>query len=181
MKTISKEELRELYYKDFPLWAEINYELLKEKAYELVDWENLLEEIWDMGRKHLDSGISQLAVILEHLYKWDNFRNLAGGEGAGHGWIRSIENARSRLRAHFKKYPSLRHKLPQEIESAWIDAVAELEIWLRDNNYNPEEFHLPEECPYTYEEAMTRDLRKEIGNFANEQALLKEPSAEVQK
>ena len=78
MKTISKEELRELYYKDFPLWAEINYELLKEKAYELVDWENLLEEIWDMGRRHLDSGISLLAVILEHLYKWDNFRNLAG-------------------------------------------------------------------------------------------------------
>ncbi len=162
MRTISKEELKELYHKDFPLWAEINYELLKEKAYELVDWENLLEEIWDMGRKHLDSGISQLAVILEHLYKWDNFKKLAGGETAGRGWIKSMENARSRLRALFKRYPSLRHRLPEEISNAWIEAVSSLEIWLRDKDYDPEEFHIPEECPYTYEEAMTKNLRKEL-------------------
>ena len=30
MRTISKEELKELYDKDFPLWVEINLELLKE-------------------------------------------------------------------------------------------------------------------------------------------------------
>ncbi|MCX7989918.1 MAG: DUF29 domain-containing protein, partial [Aquificaceae bacterium] len=79
MKTVSREELRELYEKDFPLWAEINYELLKERAYELVDWENLLEEVRDMAQRHLDACISYLAVILEHLYKWDNFKRLAGG------------------------------------------------------------------------------------------------------
>jgi len=55
MRTISKEELKELYDKDFPLWVEINLELLKEKAYDLVDWENLLEEIEDMGLRHLES------------------------------------------------------------------------------------------------------------------------------
>ena len=33
-RTISKEELKELYEKDFPLWVEINLELLKEKAYD---------------------------------------------------------------------------------------------------------------------------------------------------
>ncbi len=168
MKTISKEELRELYYKDFPLWVEINYELLKEKAYELVDWENLLEEIWDMGRKHLDSGISHLAVILEHLYKWDNFRNLAGGEGAGIGWIKSIENARDEIHTLFERFPSLRKKLPEEMEDAWREARKELRKWLRDNDLEPEDFQFPQKCPYTYEEAMTRDLRKEIGNFANE-------------
>ena len=48
MRTISKEELKELYDKDFPLWVEINLDLLREKAYDLVDWENLLEEIEDM-------------------------------------------------------------------------------------------------------------------------------------
>ena len=76
MRTISKEELKELYDKDFPLWVEINLELLKEKAYDLVDWENLLEEIEDMGLRHLESCTNLLAVILEHLYKWDNFRKL---------------------------------------------------------------------------------------------------------
>ena len=68
MRTISKEELKELYDKDFPLWVEKNLELLREKAYDLVDWEKLLEEIEDIGLRHLESCISYLAVILEHLY-----------------------------------------------------------------------------------------------------------------
>ena len=53
MRTISKEELKELYHKDFPLWAKINLDLLKEKAYDLADWENLLEEIEDTARSDL--------------------------------------------------------------------------------------------------------------------------------
>ncbi len=65
MRTVSKEELKELYDKDFPLWVEINLELLKEKAYDLVDWENLLEEIEDMGLRHLESCISYLDNDIE--------------------------------------------------------------------------------------------------------------------
>ncbi|MCY0867107.1 MAG: DUF29 family protein [Aquificota bacterium] len=53
MRTISKEELKELYHKDFTLWAKINLDLLKEKAYDLADWENLLEEIEDTARSDL--------------------------------------------------------------------------------------------------------------------------------
>ncbi|MEN3033946.1 MAG: DUF29 family protein [Aquificaceae bacterium] len=52
-----------------------------------MDWENLIEEIEDLARKHLDSALSYLAVILEHLYKLDHFRGLAGGETAGSGWV----------------------------------------------------------------------------------------------
>ena len=164
MRTISKEELKELYDKDFPLWAEINLELLKEKAYDLVDWENLLEEIEDMARSDLKTCISYLAIILEHLYKWDNFRHLtkAGKERGGLSWIRSIENARKDILAMFKKYPSLAGKLPKEIDKAWIDAVRGIERWLEDLEKDPEEYNIPEECPYTYEEAMTRNLKKEL-------------------
>ncbi|MFN3870434.1 MAG: hypothetical protein ACK4MW_02985 [Aquificaceae bacterium] len=73
--------------KDFPLWVEINLELLKGKAYDLVDWENLL------------------AVILEHLCKWDNFRGLtrAGEERDSMGWIKSVENSRRHTRTLRKK------------------------------------------------------------------------------
>ncbi len=162
MKTISKEELKELYDKDFPLWAEINLELLREKAYDLVDWENLLEEIEDMARSDLKACISYLAVILEHLYKWDNFKSLAGGETAGMSWIKSINNARRKILAMLDVYPSLRNKLPNEVGTAWKFARRELEGWLEDNKLNPEDFSISEECPYTYETAMTRDLRKEL-------------------
>ncbi len=163
VRTISKEELKELYDKDFPLWVEINLELLRKKTYHLVDWENLLEEIEDMGLRHLESCISYLAVILEHLYKWDNFRHLTHGkEKGGMGWIKSVENSRRRIKALFKVYPSLKKKLPEEIQKAWVLAIPEIIIWAEDNKINLSEKDIPEECPYTYEEAMTRDLRKEI-------------------
>ncbi len=162
MRTISVEELKRLYHEDFPLWAEINHQLLKEKAYELVDWENLLEEIEDMAQKHLDSCISQLARILEHLYKWDNFRRLSGGEKAGMGWIKSVESARLEILAMLDVYPSLRNRLPLEIEKAWKFARRRIQKWLIFNDHNPEDFPIPEDCPYTFETAMNRDLRREL-------------------
>ncbi|MEJ5339236.1 MAG: DUF29 domain-containing protein [Aquificaceae bacterium] len=164
MKTISKEELRELYEKDFPLWAQINLELLKEKAFELVDWENLLEEIEDMAQKHLDSCISQLARILEHMYKWDHFRELAGGQTAGKGWIKSVENARDEIETILEEYPSLKKKIPQEIERAWRRARKNLRVWLRNNDYDPEKFRIPEKCPYTYDMAMNRNIGEVISS-----------------
>jgi len=42
------QKLKELYEKDFLLWLEENLKLLENREYDLVDWENLLEEIRDM-------------------------------------------------------------------------------------------------------------------------------------
>ena len=48
MKTL--ENLKQLYEKDFYQWITENIELLKNKEFDLVDWENLLEEIEDMEK-----------------------------------------------------------------------------------------------------------------------------------
>jgi hypothetical protein len=168
VKKISLEELRELYDKDFPLWAEINLKLLKEKAYEYVDWEHLLEEMEDMARADLREGISHLARILEHLYKWDHFRHFVAEkqgipvENVGYSWIRTVERARSDIEVLLENYPSLRAKLPMELEKAWRYARKEVKEWLIDEGFEPETIKIPEKCPYTYETAMTRNLRKEL-------------------
>jgi hypothetical protein len=52
------KNLKELYEKDFYLWVMENLKLLKNGEYNLVDWENLLEEIEDMARRELKSLIS---------------------------------------------------------------------------------------------------------------------------
>lgn len=156
LKETTRQDLKSLYSKDYPLWVEKNLELLKGRAYHLVDWENLLEEIEEMGQRHLDTCLSYLAVVLEHLYKWDNFKHLIGGSEAGKKWIKSIKNARTGIEAEFKKYPSLKAKLPLEFDKAWVEAVKRLKIWLTDNDYEPEDFNIPENCPYTYQEAMER-------------------------
>ena len=38
---INKEELKKLYDKDFVLWVEENLKLLKDRQFDLVDWEHL--------------------------------------------------------------------------------------------------------------------------------------------
>ncbi|MFZ8785691.1 DUF29 domain-containing protein [Thermocrinis sp.] len=68
------QSIKELCEKDFYLWVQENLKLLKNREYDLVDWENLLEEIEDMGQRHYDAMVSYMAVIMEHLYKWENFR-----------------------------------------------------------------------------------------------------------
>ena len=47
------QSIKELYEKDFYLWVQENLRLLRNKEYDLVDWENLLEEIEDMARREL--------------------------------------------------------------------------------------------------------------------------------
>ena len=106
------QSLKELYEKDFYLWVMENLRLLKNKEYSLVDWENLLEEIEDMARRELRSLISFMAVIMEHLYEWENFRYR---EDVGHSWISSINNARNELDTIFETYPSIRKKISRGV------------------------------------------------------------------
>jgi len=47
---LKAQSLKELYEKDFYLWLLENLKLLKNKEYELLDWEHLQEELEDMGK-----------------------------------------------------------------------------------------------------------------------------------
>jgi hypothetical protein len=155
------QSLKELYEKDFYLWVQENLKLLKNREYDLVDWENLLEEIEDMARRELRSLISLMAVIMEHLYKWENFRESAYMGGS---WKKSIINARSEIKKLFKDVPSLRQKAEQKesLEKAWQYAVINLVGWFEEaenlaKKYFgriPTEKDFPQECPYTFQQVM---------------------------
>jgi Domain of unknown function DUF29. len=88
-------------------------ELLKNKDFDLVDWENVIEELESMGRSELRSVISFMTVILEHLYKYEHFRD---NNTMGNGWIKSILNSRYRLIKIFDKNPSLEKKLKKAFQ-----------------------------------------------------------------
>jgi hypothetical protein len=158
---LKTQNLKELYEKDFYLWVMENLKLLKNKEYELVDWENLLEEIEDMAKRHFESVISYMAVIMEHLYKWENYRESAY---MGSGWKKSILNARKKLIDLFDEIPSLK-RIAQEKESlnkAWRRAVNSLITWFKEEedlaqkyfSRFPTEKDFPQEYPYTFEQIM---------------------------
>ncbi|MGA9382708.1 MAG: DUF29 domain-containing protein, partial [Phormidium sp.] len=56
-----------LYETDYLQWIETTVKKLRFGDYTNVDWENLIEEIEDMGRSERRSLKSNLIVVLVHL------------------------------------------------------------------------------------------------------------------
>ena len=155
------QNLKELYEKDFYLWVQENLRLLEEKRYDLVDWENLLEEIRCLGEWYVDRVIDLMADILENLYRWENFR-----EGVGSEWVKSINNARDELDLILLRQPTVKAKAQEKenLQTAWELAVQGLIDWfempqnhhLAKNYFGrfPTQEDFPKECPYSFEEIL---------------------------
>jgi DNA polymerase III delta prime subunit len=135
-----------------------NLKLLKNREYDLADWENLLEEIEYIAERELKSLISLMTVIMEHLYKWEKFREEVY---VGGSWKNSIINARNEIKKLFINVPSLRQKAEQKesLEKAWQYAIINLVGWFEEaedlaKKYFgrfPTEEDFPQKCPYTFE------------------------------
>jgi hypothetical protein len=155
------QDLKQLYNKDFYQWIMENVELLKNKEFDLVDWEHVIEELESMGRSELGSVISFITVILEHLYKYEYFRD---NNTMGNGWIKSILNSRYRLIKIFDKNPSLEKKAEESISEAWEDSVKKMITWFKypENHHLakkyfgkiPTEQDFPKNCPYTFQQIL---------------------------
>jgi hypothetical protein len=134
---IKTQNLKEIYEQDFYLWIMENLRLLRNKEYGLVDWENLLEEIEYMARRELRSLIDLMAVIMEHLYKWEHFRE-----------------TKHTLKAKAQE--------KEILQRAWEDAVLNLIAWFKWNeklalkyfDRLPTKEDFPKECPYSFEQIM---------------------------
>lgn len=91
-----------LYELDYLQWIETTVEKLQRQDYTDVDWENLIEEIADMGRSERRSLKSSLIVILVHLLKWQFQPERRSGS-----WEGSIIEHRRRVRDALQDSPSL--------------------------------------------------------------------------
>jgi hypothetical protein len=154
------QNLKELYEKDFYLWVQENLKLLEEKKYDLVDWENLLEEIRDLGEWYVDRVIDLMTDILENLYRWENFRE----EDTKNDWIERINNARNELDLILMRHPSIKAKAQENIQTAWELAVQSLIDWFEEpKNHHlakkcfgrfPTKEDFPKECPYSFQQIL---------------------------
>jgi len=138
-----------------------NIDLLKNKEFDLVDLENVIEELESIGRSELRSVISFMAVILMHSYKWENFNE---SNSMGNVWVKSINTSRIQLEELFDKSPSLERKAKEEIGLAWKSAVRRFvncfddpeNLYLAIKYFGriPTEKDFSERCPYTFEQIL---------------------------
>lgn len=94
------------YTADFNLWIQRTAQLLRERHWDEVDMEHLIEEVENLGKSERRAIASQLTRLMLHLLKW---RLLGTGclsllstgkyqpQRRSDSWLASITNARTQI------------------------------------------------------------------------------------
>lgn len=99
------------YEEDYYLWIQTMVEKLKNQDYSTVDWDNLIEEIDDMGKSQKRAVESLLLRLTEHLLKLKYWE--AEKQRNKKHWQAEVVNFRVLLGKRLKESPSLKGKLPE--------------------------------------------------------------------
>ena len=82
------------YHSDGYTWAIEQADALRRRDFAAVDWDNVIEEIEDVGRREKNHWRSCCTRVLEHLLKIEHYRE-ATNEVLRH-WMSEIEDFRRR-------------------------------------------------------------------------------------
>jgi len=139
-----------LYDSDFNLWVEEMAIALKTRDIETMDWNNLLEEIEDMGKSEKRSLESYLERLVEHILKlkyWratprrrktqGNARDDIEKERNYKHWQVEVVNFRNRIFRLLDRSPSLKNYMQNIYPKIFKDAVSaqQIEFTIPEDNF----------------------------------------------
>lgn len=126
------------YETDFYAWALETASLLKDKKFEELDVESLIEELEDMGKSEKRSLISRLSLLISYLLKWEHQPGLRSNS-----WKYTIKEQRDRVLDLLDENPSFKKNLDEFLIKAYKHGV---------NAFRSEtglDTKLPNGCPYS--------------------------------
>lgn len=143
-KVATKPPANDLYETDFYAWTQEQARLLRERRFDDLDLENLVDEVETVGRSDKRQIESRLETLMAHLLKW---KFQPGSRG--NSWIRTIFEQRRRLIGLVEDSPSLREFLRQEVFKGYTAArlLAAEETGIAFGLF-------PEECPFTPDQVL---------------------------
>jgi hypothetical protein len=109
-----------LYDSDYQLWVENTINQLRRGDFQSVDWQNLLEELADLGKSERRALESLLTRLLEHLLKLTYWQSQRDYNQAG--WKKEIRNFRIQIKKILKESPSLKLYLREILQECYLDA-----------------------------------------------------------
>jgi hypothetical protein len=135
----------DLYENDFHAWALDQARRLR--AGEPLDGEHIAEELESLSGNREDELINRLGLLMAHMLKCE-FQP----DKQTRSWTATIIEQRRRIARLLNKNPSLKGKLAESVETAYLSAMtlagAETGIIEQD---------LPQECPYSLAEILPDD------------------------
>jgi hypothetical protein len=111
-----------LYERDFNLWIEKMAIALRNRDLKTMDWNNLLEEIEDMGKSEKRSLESYLERLVEHILKlkyWETEK-----ERNYKHWQVEVVSFRNRIFRLIDRSPSLKNYMQEVYPRIFNDAVS---------------------------------------------------------
>lgn len=143
-----------LYEQDFYQWIQTTASLLKERHFDEVDWENVIEEIETMGRSEKKELQSRLITLIEHLLKLQYWE--AEKAYNERGWRGTIVEQRNQLELSLEDSPSFKPIL----EEVFLDCYKKARnLILRKYQLSSNIF--PSEPPFTIEDILNPDYFQE--------------------
>ncbi|GAB4242009.1 MAG: DUF29 domain-containing protein [Stanieria sp.] len=133
------------YEEDYYLWTQTMVERLKNKDYLNIDWDNLIEEIEDMGKSQKRAVESLLLRLTEHLLKLKYWK-IERERNKKH-WQSEVVNFRVLLRKRLKESPSLKNNLAEMYEEILLDSRRSMSKL----------FDLPEQIELTLAQVLDED------------------------
>jgi hypothetical protein len=134
----------EPYDSDFYVWTQEQARLLRERRFDDLDLENLVDEVESVGGSEKREIRNRLKVLLTHLLKW---KFQPGRRGSS--WRRTIDEQRETLADIVQASPSLRGYLLEKMNLAYIGATvaASEETGLVIGIF-------PDECPFSVDQTL---------------------------
>lgn len=147
-ETATRPPRNALYEIDFFAWTQEQARLLRERRWDDLDLENLIDEVIGVGASDKRQIQSRLKVILAHLLKW---KYQPGARSSA--WRGTLREQRDRLRDLLEDSPSLRPYPATVFDLAYLSARL---LAARETGIDFTLF--PEHPPFTLEQALDDDF-----------------------
>jgi Domain of unknown function DUF29 len=134
------------YREDYAAWIAHQLVLLHERRVGEIDYDNLIDEVGDLGSNVWDKYVSALEIVLLHMLNWDFQPQLRS-----RSWQGSILEHRDRAIDVLADNPSFKSRQADAVARAFryarTRAVRETQLPLKT---------FPEICPYDWDAILTR-------------------------
>lgn len=143
-------EIKQLYESDYLEWISVTTGQLKQRQFDQLDYENLVEGLEDLGkeqRNKVDSYLWQLLIHLLLYAYWESEKNYCAK-----GWSAEIDNFRFELELLLKS-KTLYNYFLTEIEFIYSKARKQV---IKKTELPQDTF--PQGCPFTIDQILDPDF-----------------------
>jgi hypothetical protein len=118
---MAETNIKELHNQDFNLWIEKIKQKIEKRDFADMDWDNLLDEIDDMGKSEKRLLESYLQRLIEHIFKlkyWESER-----ERNYRHWCAEVANFRNQIKRLLKRNPSFNKYLEEIYPEIFVEVL----------------------------------------------------------